>query len=124
LNLGRAYRDAGRYEEAIGEIRKAINRTPDSFFAHFGLAATYSLAGRDEEARAEVAEVLRIVPTASLERSAKSLPYKNKADTDRIIDAMRKAGLPEKPPLPLPDKPSIAVLPFTNMSEDPQRWNY
>jgi adenylate cyclase len=34
------------------------------------------------------------------------------------IDALRKAGIPDKPPLPLPDKPSIAVLPFVNMSED------
>jgi len=26
-----------------------------------------------------------------------------------------------KPPLPLPDKPSIAVLPFQNMSGDPEQ---
>src|SRR5262249_38237762 len=26
-----------------------------------------------------------------------------------------------RPPLPLPDKPSIAVLPFTNMSGDPEQ---
>jgi adenylate cyclase len=95
LNLGRAYRDTGRYEEAIREFRKAINRTPDNYFAHLGLAASYSLAGRDEEARSEVAEVLRIVPKTSLKGFAKALPYKNKADTDRIIVAMRKAGLPE-----------------------------
>jgi adenylate cyclase len=31
------------------------------------------------------------------------------------------AGLPYKPPLPLPDKPSIAVLPFVNMSGDPKQ---
>jgi adenylate cyclase len=120
LSLGRAYRDTGRYEEAIGEFKKVINRTPDSGFAHYGLAATYSLAGRDEEARAEVAEVLRINPKVSLE-GAKRIPYKNKADRDRIIVAMRKAGLPDKPPLPLPDKPSIAVLPFVNMSGDPEQ---
>ena len=95
LNLGRAYRDSGRYEEAIGEFRKAIKRSPDNFYAHFGLAAAYSLAGRDEEARVEVAEVLKIYPKASLVGSAKNLLYRNKADTDRIIDAMRKAGLPE-----------------------------
>jgi TolB-like protein len=28
-------------------------------------------------------------------------------------------GTAEPPPLPLPDKPSIAVLPFDNMSGDP-----
>ncbi len=34
---------------------------------------------------------------------------------------MRKAGLPFKPPLPLPDKPSIAVLAFDNLSGDPEQ---
>ena len=29
--------------------------------------------------------------------------------------------LPEKPAIPLPDKPSIAVLPFDNMSDDPKQ---
>ncbi len=31
------------------------------------------------------------------------------------------SGLPEEPPLPLPDKPSIAVLPFANISGDPKK---
>ena len=91
--LGTAYRDIGRYEEAIVQLKKAINLSPDSLYPHIGLAATYSLAGRDEEARAEVSEVLRIQPKFSLERLAKTVPYKNKADTDRVIDALRKAGL-------------------------------
>jgi TolB-like protein len=34
---------------------------------------------------------------------------------------LSKAGLPETPPLPLPEKPSIAVLPFVNMSGDPEQ---
>ena len=95
LNLGRAYRDMGSYEEAIGELKKAINRAPNSSICHFELAATYSLAGRSEEARAEAAEDLKLNPKASLLRAEKNLPYRNKADTDRIIDAARKAGLPE-----------------------------
>jgi adenylate cyclase len=119
--LGTAYRDIGRYEEAIVQLKKAINLAPDSLYPHTGLAATYSLAGRDEEARAEVSEVLRIQPKISLESLAKRVAYKNKADIDRLIDALRKAGLPETPPLPLPDKPSIAVLPFDNMSDDPKQ---
>jgi TolB-like protein/Tfp pilus assembly protein PilF len=121
LRLSLAYRDTGRYEEAIAAQKKAITLAPDNHMAHLRLASTYSLAGRDEEARAEVAEVLRIQPKFSLERLARGVPYKNKADMDRVIDALRKAGLPEKPPLPLPDKPSIAVLPFANMSGDPKQ---
>jgi adenylate cyclase len=33
----------------------------------------------------------------------------------------RRVGAAEPPPLPLPDKPSIAVLPFANMSGDPEQ---
>lgn len=93
--LGTAYRDIGRYEEAIVQLKKAITLSPDSLYPHTALAATYSLAGRDEEARAEVSEVLRIQPKISLESLAKRVAYKNKADIDRLIDALRKAGLPE-----------------------------
>jgi tetratricopeptide (TPR) repeat protein len=90
-----AYRDTGRYEEAIAQFKKAINLSPDSLFNHLGLTATYSLAGRVEEARAEAEEVLRIQPNFSVERRAKMCFYKNEADCDRIIGAFRKAGLPD-----------------------------
>ena len=76
---------------------------------------------QEEEARAYAGEVLRIVPNFSVERFAKSLPFKDQATNERIIGALRKAGLPGTPPLPLPDKPSIAVLPFVNMSDDPKQ---
>jgi adenylate cyclase len=56
-----------------------------------------------------------------LENAAKAWPYKNQADKERFINALREAGLPETPPFPLPDKPSIAVLPFVNMSGDPEQ---
>ena len=39
----------------------------------------------------------------------------------RVRDASPKAPAPTAPPLPLPDKPSIAVLPFANMSGDPEQ---
>jgi TolB-like protein/Tfp pilus assembly protein PilF len=119
--LGAAYRKTGRYEEAITMLKKAIKRAPDYLAAHSLLAATYIDLGREEEARAEAAEVLRINPKFTLERIAKRSILKDKATLERYIDALRKAGLPGKPPLPLPDKPSIAVLPFVNMSDDPKQ---
>ena len=41
----------------------------------------------------------------------------------RVCDAgaVRSQSAPEPPALPLPDKPSIAVLPFQNMSGDPEQ---
>ena len=37
------------------------------------------------------------------------------------LGASSRAALPAGAPLPLPDKPSLAVLPFQNMSGDPER---
>jgi TolB-like protein len=39
----------------------------------------------------------------------------------RVRDAPAAAKTPSAPVLPLPDKPSIAVLPFANMSGDPEQ---
>ena len=61
--------------------------------AHLSLAGTYSLLGRDEEACAEAEGVLRMNPKFSLEYFAKTLPFKNQAETDRFVEALRKTGL-------------------------------
>jgi adenylate cyclase len=45
---------------------------------------------------------------------------KNIAQRHRVF-RLRLDGAPERPTLPLPDKPSIAVLPFANMSRDPEQ---
>jgi tetratricopeptide (TPR) repeat protein len=58
-----------------------------------GLAAAYSKLGREEDARAAAGEVLNINPTFSLEQWAKTHMYKNQADFDRLVTALRKAGL-------------------------------
>jgi adenylate cyclase len=119
--MGSAYSWVGRYEEAIAFYKKAIQGAPNDILTHRGLTRTYGWAGRIEEARAQAAEVLRIDPKFNLMRYEKRSPFKNQVDRKRFIDGLRKAGLPETPPLPLPDKPSIAVLPFVNMSGDPEQ---
>ena len=58
------------------------------------LAASYAQLGQAEEARAEVAEALKLDPDAAVERISSQEPYKNAADRDHFRDGMRKAGLP------------------------------
>jgi len=120
-SCGSSHHILGQYQEAIVAFKKALPRSPENLFAHLGLAATYSALGREKDAHAEAEEILRIDPKFTLEAFAKGILFKNQADIDRTIKALRKAGLPDKPPLPLPDKPSIAVLSFTNMSDDPKQ---
>ncbi len=74
-------------------IKKAIQIAPDNVTARLGLAANYSLMGRDSVARAEAAEVLRINPKFSLDQYGKILSYKDQSVSDRIVSALRKAGL-------------------------------
>jgi TolB-like protein/Tfp pilus assembly protein PilF len=120
--MGSAYSFVGRYEEAIAFHKKALQRAPNDILTHLHLTRTYSWAGLVEEARAQADEVLRINPKYSLELAAKTSSfYKKQTDRERHLEGLRKAGIPETPPLPLPDKPSIAVLPFVNMSGDPEQ---
>jgi len=91
--FGQALRATGRFEEAVSALKKAIQIAPDNILAHTHLAATYSMMGRDKEARAEVAEVIRINPKFSVDSWAKNLPFKDRSEIDKIINALRKAGL-------------------------------
>ena len=88
-----AYRETGRYEDGIAAAKKALKLAPNYLLANINLAALYSYAGREAEARAAAAEVMRIDPNFSLTSYAKVHPWKEGPRRDRIMDALRKAGL-------------------------------
>src|SRR5215831_3485010 len=67
LYLSVAYREAGRYEEALVPGKRFLSLNPNSVPAHFNLAVIYSELGREEEARAVVAEWQRLAPNISVE---------------------------------------------------------
>jgi tetratricopeptide (TPR) repeat protein len=93
--LAESYRQTGRPEEAIAELKRAINENPDYLVSHLFLARVYAELGRDEEAKREGAEVLRISPGFSLGALGQWLAYKDPAETERAIHNLRKAGLKE-----------------------------
>jgi TolB-like protein/cytochrome c-type biogenesis protein CcmH/NrfG/rhodanese-related sulfurtransferase len=113
--LGWAYYEAKEYDRALSvlkKIEKSVWRTV--------LIATYVRLGRMEEAQAEVETLLKNDPEYSIERG-KAFPWKDEEQWKHYFGALAEAGVPEYPPLKLPDKPSIAVLPFTNMSNDAEQ---
>jgi TolB-like protein len=92
--LGLSLMNTGRFEEAVSAFKKAIQGSPNNIMSHLNLAATYSKMDREEEARTEAAEVLRINPKFSLDNFAKKLPpSKDQSRRDEYINALRKAGL-------------------------------
>jgi adenylate cyclase len=92
-NLGIAYKNVGRYEESVKHLKKALELSPNDLFAHLHLAITCIKLGRNEEAKAEAAEVLRIHPKFSLDYFAKVNPLKCQSVLDDHIACLRKAGL-------------------------------
>ena len=85
-SLGLAFAETGQYEEGIKWCEKAIRQEPDSLMARIMMTVVYSWSGRDDDARAEAAEVRRINPNFSLERFAKRAGPK-------LVNALRKSGL-------------------------------
>ena len=92
-SLGLSYAYMGQYEEAIPWCEKAVRQAPNSLLDRMMMTVVYSLSGRDEEARAEAAEVLRIQPKFTLEKFKKKLTYKREEDREKFLGALRKAGL-------------------------------
>jgi adenylate cyclase len=93
FELGLSYHLTGQYEEAISAFKKLLTRNPNFLAAHLYLAASYSELGREEEARAELAEVLRSSPDFSLEGWGQRLPSKNPEEKERLLAGLREAGL-------------------------------
>jgi tetratricopeptide (TPR) repeat protein len=89
--LGQSYRLTEQYDKAIDEYEKGLRVVPDNSFCLLGLAETYSLAGRQEDARKTAAQLLRLSPKFSVEAWAKI--YKDPAVQEQMINALRKAGL-------------------------------
>jgi tetratricopeptide (TPR) repeat protein len=88
----------GSYEEALDWYRRAMDLDPNYATGRFNMAAVLVELGRLDEARAEVQAGLALNPGFTIRR------YRAGAQSDnplflkrreRIIEDMRKAGVPE-----------------------------
>jgi adenylate cyclase len=95
--LWRAHFVAGRYEEALDALLQMPNPYPE---VYRNLAATYPYLARWEEARAAMVKFRELEPNASIELFARTEPFKRHEDLQRLLDGLRRAGLPEKAPAP------------------------
>jgi len=101
-SLSHTYLMLGRYEEAITTTKHVNERCRRGecppWWGLDIIIASYIELGREEEARALAEEVLRMRPKHSLEGIHKAHPYKDPAHLERYLNALHKAGIPEKPP--------------------------
>ena len=93
--MGFACFTAGRYEESIAAWKQAIDRYVPFIVRDSFLTAAYSEAGRDDEAKAMAQQLLKRHPNFTLSSWNLARTYKNPEDTERLLNALRKAGLPD-----------------------------
>jgi len=91
--LGNAYSAAKRYEEALVYFKKAQERNPQNMWSYIARAGILGLLDREEEARAEAKEFLRLNPGFTLAQYEKMPWFKNRETWDLHISGLRKAGL-------------------------------
>jgi adenylate cyclase len=115
-----------RHQDAMDWALRSARHTNTNFWAPVTLALCHAKLGRQDEARRMLSDALDLKPDLTFAYIGRTLPFEDAAVTDRLFGILRPLGLPDTgdatPPkrtLPLPDKPSIAVLPFENISGEP-----
>ncbi|WP_167561615.1 winged helix-turn-helix domain-containing protein [Bosea lupini] len=86
---------AGRYDEAVTAARRSLANVPEATTPRRYLTAALVHAGDLPGARAELAELVRLQPNASLGRTRAMHPLRDKASLERYVEALRQAGMPE-----------------------------
>jgi adenylate cyclase len=95
-SLGMAHYMLQEYSQALTPLRECAARAPNMRIGHLWLAATCAQLGKIEEARTAAAEVLRIDPQWTNNRTAGTIyVFKRPADAEHLLGGLRKAGLPD-----------------------------
>jgi TolB-like protein/Tfp pilus assembly protein PilF len=102
IDQGRRYFHLKRYEDAIRMHKKALElsqRVPiPPWWPHLHIAMVYSELGREKEAREHMKKLLESHPKFNLKDRRNQIFFVDPANTEREIEALRKAGAPERPP--------------------------
>jgi adenylate cyclase len=93
---GLAHYMTGQYAEAYVRLRECVARTTNRS-AHTWLAATCARMGRLDEAAQVTADVLRILPSYTIDGVSRRVDrFKHAEAGQHFLDGLRMAGLPER----------------------------
>ena len=81
----------GRWEASISDFKVCLADDPDQVGPRVYLAVDYMEVGREQAARAELAEALRLFPTFSLKIAVNGDWFT--VQKERAVADLRKAGL-------------------------------
>jgi len=127
-NAGEVYRICGQYDRAVKTFHSMSN-SPPSVYAQ--TAAAFAALGKIDEAKSEMNRYLDSARTnmPKFPKSEKewrrvwydTMPYQYEEDAETLFELLLKAGLCDYLEKTDNKIPRIAVLPFENMSGDPEQ---
>jgi tetratricopeptide (TPR) repeat protein len=99
--IGYAKLYLGEYQEAVTWLRRSVQSNPNSAPTHLSIAAAHALLGHTAEASAALEAALSLAPNWTLSRArsehyAFSSNRAYRAFADRLLEALRIAGAPER----------------------------
>jgi adenylate cyclase len=92
--IGSAHEILQDYDKAAALYRRALLERPNASWIYRNLASTLSGAGRIEEARQALAEMLRSYPDLTVSKFKQAMVFSTAA-LDRMAENLRKLGLPD-----------------------------
>ncbi len=90
--VGLAHYLLQQYDQALARFSRAV---PKFSTAYLYLACSYVELDRLDDASGAIKKLLKYSPQYTLKEIVKILPYRIDDVRDRILDSLRKAGLPE-----------------------------
>ena len=95
FRLGQPHLLLREYGEALAAFDRAIERAPKFIPAQMHAAWAYVELSRLDDARAAIEQVLEFAPQYTLKAVGRIYPYRLDEHRNRMLDSLRKAGLPE-----------------------------
>jgi tetratricopeptide (TPR) repeat protein len=86
----------GQHDIGAKYGRRSVPNAPNFPGARRSLAANLAELGQMEEARREIAEIVRLAPTMSVASTRAGMPFRHDEARERYCKALAKAGLPEE----------------------------
>ena len=90
-----AHLEMRHYGEALKWAKSAYARNTDNLLSIRHMAAIHARAGNIDEARKFTATLLQRDPTTNLSKIRKSIPFRDPAAIEHLIESLRLAGMPE-----------------------------
>ena len=93
--LAAAYSGVGDFDLCVEVAKRGVALDPDYVGLHVTLAVCHAALGREEEARAAAAAILRTNPRFTLKGYAAYAPFTDDRGLRHEVELLRKAGVPE-----------------------------